>query len=208
MIKKTKTLYSIAKKWQDKIFVIKDVIVKYDDQVDTGIDEQIKTIEKGYGGGCVWNNTYLAMDMCNEHNIADNEKYGFEENLKIMMGMNSEVEIIADKPGEMTTSLIMHMFERNEEECVKLAFRLFLANNKTEPNPNPDDMIEAEHAEIMELMECRRIAKKMMFRYSSDSDMYKKAKDYVIELKKEINRRFTMYDRKCGIDEQEDQKET
>lgn len=191
MIKKTKTLYTIAKKWQDKIFVIKDVIVKYDDQADTDIDEQIRTIENGCGGGCVWNDTYLSMDMCNEHNIADNEKCGFEENLKIMMGMNSEVDILLDKPGEMSTSSIMHVFS-------EFVFDLLIPVNET---PNRDELIEAEYAEIIELIECRRMAKKMMLRYSSDSEMYKKAKDYVIELKKEINRRFAMYDRKCGIEE-------
>ena len=197
MIKKTKNLYSIAKKWQDRILVIKDVIVEYDDKSSEDIDEQIRTIEKGYGGGCVWNDTYLSMDMCNEHNIADNEKYGFEENLKIMMGMNREVDILLDKPGEMSTSSIMHVFR-------EIGFDLLIPVNETETEPpNPDELIEAEHAEIMELIECRRIAKKMMFRYSSDSDMYKKAKDYVIELKKEINRRFTMYDRKCGIDNEQ-----
>ena len=110
MIKKTKNLYSIAKKFCDRILVIKDVIVEYDDKSSEDIDEQIRTIEKGYGGGCVWNDTYLSMDMCNEHNIADNEKYGFEENLKLMMGMNSKVEIIRDKPGEMSTSSIRYVF--------------------------------------------------------------------------------------------------
>lgn len=198
MIKKTKNLYSIAKKWQDRILVIKDVIVEYDDKVSTGIDEQIRTIENGYGGGCVWNNTYLSMDMCNEHNITDNEKCGFEENLRIMMGMNSEVEIILDKPGELSTSSIMQAFEDNIDAYDKLEFDLKLLAAEREPNHY--ELIEAEYAEIMELIECRRMAKKMMLRYSSDSEMYKKAKDYVIELKKEINRRFAMYDRKCGID--------
>ena len=202
MIKKTKNLYSIAKKFCDRILVIKDVIVEYDDKSSEDIDEQIRTIEKGYGGGCVWNDTYLSMDMCNEHNIADNEKYGFEENLKLMMGMNSEVEIIRDKPGEMSTSSIRYVFERDVE------FEIDLKLLAAKLEPNPDELIEAEYAEIMELIECRRMAKKMMLRYSSDSEMYKKAKEYVFELKKEINRRFTMYDRKCGIDEQEDQKET
>ena len=195
MEKKTKTLYSIAKKWQDKIFVIKDVIVEYDDKASTDIDGKIRTIENGYGGGCVWDNTYLAMDMCNEHNITDNEKYGFEEHLKIMMGMNSEVEIIRDKPGEMSTSSIRYAFDRYAE--LEIDLKLLAA----ELEPNHYELIEAEYAEIMELVECRRMAKKMMLRYSSDSEMYKKAKDYAIELKKEINRRFTMYDRKCGIDE-------
>lgn len=193
MIKKTKTLYTIARKWQDKIFVIKDVIVKYDDQTATGIDEQIKSIEYGYVGGCVWNDTYLSMDMASGITINDIEKYGFEENLKIKMGINSEVDILLDKPGEMSTSSIMHVFR-------EIALDLLIPVNET---PNRDELIEAEHAEIMELIECRRMAKKMMLEYSSDSEMYKKAKDYVIELKKEINRRFTMYDRKCGIDEQE-----
>lgn len=199
MIKKTKNLYSIAKKWQDRILVIKDVIVEYDDKVSTGIDEQVRTIENGYGGGCVWNNTYLSMNMASEINIKDNEKYGFEENLKIMMGMNSKVEIIRDKPGEMSTSSIMRAFEENEREYDKLEFDLKLLAAEREPNHY--ELIEAEYAEIMELIECRRMAKKMMLRYSSDSEMYKKAKDYVIELKKEINRRFAMYDRKSGIDE-------
>lgn len=195
MIKKTKNLYSIAKKWQDRILVIKDVIVEYDDKSSEDIDEQIRTIEKGCGGGCVWNDTYLSMNMASEININDNEKYGFEENLKIMMGMNSKVEIIRDKPGEMSTSSIRYAFERTVE------FEIDLKLLAAKLEPNPAELIEAEYAETMELVECRRMAKKMMLRYSSDSEMYKKAKDYVIELKKEINRRFSMYDRKSGIDE-------
>lgn len=199
MEKKTKTLYTIAKKWQDKIFVIKDVIVKYDDQADTDIDEQIRTIENGCGGGCVWNDTYLSMNMCNEHNIADNEKCGFEENLKIKMGINSEVDILLDKPGEMSTSSIMHVFR-------EIGFDLLIPVNET---PNRDELIEAEYAEIMNLVESRRQLKKLMFSCeSTDSYVYKIAKECSIMHKKLIKELLERYDRKCGIDEQENQKET
>jgi hypothetical protein len=195
MKKKTKNLYSIAKKWQDKILVIKDVIVEYDDKSSEDIDEQIRTIEKGYGGGCVWNDTYLSMDMCNEHNIADNEKYGFEENLKIMMGMNREVDILLDKPGEMSTSSIMHVFR-------EIGFDLLIPVNETEPEPNHDELIEAEYAEIMNLMESRRQLKKLMFSCeSTDSYVYKIAKECSIMHKKLIKELLERYDRKCGIDE-------
>lgn len=199
MIKKTKTLYTIAKKGRDKIRVIKDVIVEYDDEISTaGIDRQIKTIENGYGGGCVWNDTYLSMNMASENNIKDNENYGFEGNLKIMMGINSEVEIILDKPGKMSTSSIMHVFRELEFDAL-----IPINESEAEAEPDYDGFIEAEYAEILELMECRRLAKRLMCRYSSESEMFKKAKEYVIELKKEINRRFAMYDRKCGIDNEQ-----
>lgn len=195
MKKKTKNLYSIAKKWQDKILVIKDVIVEYDDKSSEDIDEQIRTIEKGYGGGCVWNDTYLSMDMCNEHNIADNEKYGFEENLKIMMGMNREVDILLDKPGEMSTSSVMHVFK-------ELEFDSLIVINESEPEPNHDELIEAEYAEIMNLMESRRQLKKLMFSCeSTDSYVYKIAKECSIMHKKLIKELLERYDRKCGIDE-------
>ena len=197
MEKKTKTLYTIARKWQDKIFVIKDVIVKYDDQADTDIDEQIKSIENGYGRGCVWNDTYLSMDMCDEHNITYNERYGFEEHLKIRMGINSEVDILLDKPGEMSTSSIMHVFR-------EIAFDLLIPVNET---PNHDELIEAEYAEIMNLMKSRRQLKKLMFSCeSTDSYVYKIAKECSIMHKKLIKELLERYDRKCGIDEQENQK--
>ena len=198
MIKKTKTLYTIAKKGQDKIRVIKDVIVEYDDEISTaGIDRQIKTIENGYGGGCVWNDTYLSMNMASENNIKDNENYGFEGNIKIMMGINSEVEIILDKPGKMSTSSIMHVFR-------ELEFDALIPINESEAEPNHDELIEAEYAEIMNLMESRRQLKKLMFSCeSTDSYVYKIAKECLIMHKKLIKELLERYDRKCGIDNEQ-----
>lgn len=202
MIKKTKAPYSIAKKWQDKILVIKDVIVEYDDNASEDIDEQIKTIDYCYGG-CLWNDTYLSMNMCNDHNIKDNEKYGFEENLKIMMGMNSEVVIIRDEPDEMSTSSIRYYFDRYVQREIDL--RLLTDQLKT----NHDELIEAEYAEIMSLMESRRQLKKLMFSCeSTDSYVYKIAKECSIMHKKLIKELLERYDRKCGINEQTNQKET
>jgi hypothetical protein len=196
MIKKTKAPYSIARKWQDKILVIKDVIVEYDDKASEDIDEQIRTIENGYGGGCVWHNTYLSMNMCNDHNIKDNEKYGFEENLKIMMGMNSEVVIIRDEPGVMSTSSIRYAFDRYVESGIEL--NLLTA----ELEPTHDDLIENEYTEIMNLMESRRQLKKLMFSCeSTDSYVYKIAKECSIMHKKLIKELLERYDRKCGINE-------
>lgn len=198
MIKKTKTLYTIAKKCQDnKILVIKDVIVKYDDEVSTSIDEQVRTIESGYGGGCVWNDTYLSMNMSSATVIKDNENYGFEENLKVMMDMNSEVDIILDKPGEMSTSSIMHVFR-------ELEFDALIPINESEAEPNRDELIEAEYAEIMNLMESRRHLKKLMFSCeSTDSYVYKIAKECLIMHKKLIKELLERYDRKCGIDNEQ-----
>jgi hypothetical protein len=196
MIKKTKNLYSIAKKWQDRILVVKDVIVEYDDEISTGIDEQIRTIENGYGGGCVWNNTYLSMDMSSEINIKDNEKYGFEENLKIMMGMDKEVVIIRDEPGVMSTSSIRYAFDRYVESGIEL--NLLAA----ELEPDHDELIENEYTEIMNLMESRRQLKKLMFSCeSTDSYVYKIAKECSIMHKKLIKELLERYDRKCGINE-------
>lgn len=200
MIKKTKNLYSIAKKWQDRILVIKDVIVEYDDKVSTGIDEQVRTIENGHGGGCVWNNTYLSMDMASEINIKDNEKYGFEENLKIMMGMNSKVEIIRDKPGEMSTSSIRYYFDRYVER--ELDSLITINEPEAELESNHDELIEAEYAEIMNLVETRRQLKKLMFSCGSTySETYKMAKESSITIKKLIKELLERYDRKCGINE-------
>jgi hypothetical protein len=196
MIKKTKNLYSIAKKWQHSILVIQDVIVEYDARASTGIDEQIRTIENGYGGGCVWNNTYLSMDMSSEINIKDNEKYGFEENLKIMMGMDKEVVIIRDEPGVMSTSSIRYAFDRYVESGIEL--NLLAA----ELEPDHDELIENEYTEIMNLMESRRQLKKLMFSCeSTDSYVYKIAKECSIMHKKLIKELLERYDRKCGINE-------
>jgi hypothetical protein len=201
MSKKTKSLYTIAKKSDDKILVIKGVIVEYDDSGNSTehINKQIESIEKGYGGGCVWSDTYLSMNMCTEPTISDIKEFGFEENLKLMMGMDKTVVYLVDncRPDEMTVDQIIDTFTKYETDHTP---------QETESVPNIDDevdrsltdeeLIESEFNEIMELVDCRRQAKKILFRYKSDSELFQSTKKYIDELKKEINRRFGMYDKK------------
>lgn len=208
MSKKTKDLYTIAKKSGNNILVIKDVIVEYDDSGNSTehIDKQIHSIENKYGGGCVWNNTYLSMNMCTEPNISDIEKYGFEGNLKIMLGMDRTVVYLVDPdhPDEMTVDQIIDTFTKYESDHIP---------QETEKVPNIDDengrsltddeLIEAEFNEIMELIDCRRQAKKILFRYKSNSELFQSTKNYIDELKNEINRRFSMYDKKIFKEDNE-----
>lgn len=200
MSKKTESLYTIAKKSGDKILVIKNVIVEYDDSDNSTehINKQIHAIENEYGGGCVWNNTYLSMNMCNERTIRDNEAFGFEGNLKIMMGMDRTVVYIDENVSdEMTVDQIIDTFTKYEADHIP-------QETETMPNINDeigrsltdDELIEAEFNEIVELVECRRQAKKILFRYKSNSELFQSIKNSIDELKKEINRRLNMYDKK------------
>lgn len=203
MSKKTESLYTIAKKSGDKILVIKNVIVEYDDErklISCGngterITKQIAAIENGYGGSCVWNDTYLSMNMSRDSDI---EAFGFERNLKLMMGMDRMVVYIDENVSdEMTVEQIIDTFTKYEADHIP---------QETEPIPNIDDeisrsltdeeLIDAEFNEIVELVDCRRQAKKILFRYKSNSELFQSIKNSIDELKKEINRRLNMYDNK------------
>ena len=208
MSKKTKSLYTIAKKSDDKILVIKDVIVEYDDTAHSteDINKQIVAIENGYGGGCVWNNTYLSMNMCTEPNISDNERFGFEGNLKIMLGMDRTVVYLVDPdhPDEMTVDQIIDTFTKYESDHIPQETETMPnLDNETGRSLTDDELIEAEFNEIMELIDCRRQAKKILFRYKSNSELFQSTKNYIDELKNEINRRFSMYDKKIFKEDNE-----
>jgi hypothetical protein len=138
------------------------------------------------------------MDMCNERSIRDNEAFGFEGNLKIMMGMDRTVVYLDENVSdEMTVDQIIDAFTKYESDHTP---------QETESVPDIDDevdrsltdeeLIEAEFNEIMELVDCRRQVKKILFRYKSNSELFQSTKNYIDELKKEINRRFGMYDKK------------
>ena len=86
-------------------------------------------------------------------------------------------------------------FERDVE------FEIDLKLLAAKLEPNPDELIEAEYTEIMNLMESRRHLKKLMFSCeSTDSYVYKIAKECSIMHKKLIKELLERYDRKCGID--------
>lgn len=203
MSKKTKSLYTIAKKSEDKILVIKNVIVEYDDErklISCGngterITKQIAAIENGYGGSCVWNDTYLSMNMSRD---SDNEAFGFEGNLKIMMGMDRTVVYIDENVSdEMAVDQIIDTFTKYEADNIPQETETFPnIDDEVDRSLTDDELIEAEFNEIMELVDCRRQAKKILFRYKSNSELFQSIKNSIDELKKEINRRLSMYDKK------------
>ncbi len=208
MIKKTSCLYIVAKRFKDKILVIDNIIVEYidnkhiDPDVDRKmvIDEKITVVENSLGCSTIWDNKYLVMKMDHPLSIKDNAKFGVDENLRICMGMDCDViHLFRDRKSMMTTSEIFKAFEAFENEHTSEAADDNVADedsNDKHTSLTPEEMIEAEYTEIMELVEYRRMSKKIMLSCSSDSEIYKTAKKYVVELKKEINRRFEMYDSK------------
>ena len=74
---------------------VKDVYITYKDTELTNdtndCDDKISRIVKGIGGGCIWDNNLLVMDMDHEKNISDNEKYTLTKNLNIMLGWNAQL---------------------------------------------------------------------------------------------------------------------
>jgi hypothetical protein len=74
---------------------IKDVHITYKDTELTNdtndCDDKISRIVKGIGGGCIWDDNLLVMDMDHEKNISDNEKYTLTKNLNIMLGWNAQL---------------------------------------------------------------------------------------------------------------------
>jgi hypothetical protein len=55
--------------------------------IPDGIDSVITRIEDiNAGGGCIWKNGFMVLNMDDSHIISDIEKFGFEENIRICMG--------------------------------------------------------------------------------------------------------------------------
>ena len=88
----------------EKTYIMyKDKHVIYDENAPTKtIDDTIRRVEEGIGGGCIWQNgKYLVMDMEHPQIIADIKKYGFDDNLRIDLGW--DIEIIELQPSIITT---------------------------------------------------------------------------------------------------------
>lgn len=55
--------------------------------IPKGIDSVITRIEDvNAGGGCIWNNGFMVLNMDDKNLRSDFEKFGFEENIRISMG--------------------------------------------------------------------------------------------------------------------------
>ncbi len=55
--------------------------------IPNGIDSMVTRIEEAnVGGGCIWNNSVMVLNMDDSHVKSDIEKFGFEENIRICMG--------------------------------------------------------------------------------------------------------------------------
>jgi hypothetical protein len=66
------------------------------------------------------------------------------------------------------------------------------------------DLLENEYTEITQLVELRRLAKKIIFQYRTDDEIYKTGKKFVMLLKQEINKKCTVYDnRSFGMKEED-----
>lgn len=66
------------------------------------------------------------------------------------------------------------------------------------------DLLENEYTDITQLVELRRLVKKIIFQYNTDDEIYKTGKKFVMLLKQEINKRCTVYDnRSFGMKEED-----
>lgn len=106
-MKQTEHRMTILVWLHEKTYIMyKDKHVIYDETAPINtIDDTIRRIEEGIGGGCIWRNgKYLVMDMEHPQIIADNKKYGFDDNLRIDLGW--DIEIIELEPSIVTTQEI------------------------------------------------------------------------------------------------------
>lgn len=61
--------------------------------IPEGIDSVITRIEDiNAGGGCIWKNGLMVLNMDDSHIKSDIEKFGFEENIRICMGYSKDEE--------------------------------------------------------------------------------------------------------------------
>lgn len=62
-------------------------ISAFDPNITTNLNNRIlskiKSLEGGYGGGCVWSHGLMLINPNDPDQINNNEKYGFEENIRI-----------------------------------------------------------------------------------------------------------------------------
>lgn len=66
------------------------------------------------------------------------------------------------------------------------------------------DLLENEYTEVTQLVELRRLVKKIIFQYRTDDEIYKTGKKFVMLLKQEINKKCTVYDnRSFGMKEED-----
>lgn len=103
-MKKTKHKMTILVWSHDKTYIMyRDKYVIYDETAPVNtIDDTIRRIEEGIGGGCIWKcGKYLVMDMEHENIINDIKKYGFLKNLQIDLGW--DIEIIEKQPSAVLT---------------------------------------------------------------------------------------------------------
>lgn len=82
--------------------------------------------------------------------------------------------------------IIPFLKRQKEEEAKKYGYEF--------PEISSGDLLENEYTEITQLVELRRLVKKIIFQFKSDDEIYKTGKEFAILLKKEINRRCGSYD--------------
>ena len=71
---------------------------------------KIKTLESGYGGGCVWSHGLMLINPNDPDQINNNKKYGFEENIRICTSCWDAkfFKLVPDNPNNVMT--LMDLF--------------------------------------------------------------------------------------------------